>query len=945
MMCEDTEDYQYFQDKEQNNLIINALYEQKKSYINCDVVMKVCGKDIQAHSNVLAAASPYFNAFLSQDLPRQFSQRNPQVIEIQIDGSEPNMFYEEAVSNVIDFIYTGRLKIASSNVSQINEIAKIMQMTSIVRFCEMFLKGTKLSQTDHCLVTADAGTNTDVTVLKAKPQDLFSALTNKPEHCHKNTSKCIPYYDLANKLVSSPRFCYNKLISVSCQVTPRLLGLETDPIQTRDEKTQTINSNISKVYSKIHPVSIRKRGRPRKSEAEHEDQQLEDDFLTNTNDENLTSREPGHESCDTEINQLNTDENNCSVRRSKRTPKPSHKIQDVVKLYKISDIIGDNHSKENVQMICPFTSNPNQSSAECPETILVSPTDDIDRIVTSKDNDSLDTGDAAAVGLIQNNIVNDMSIDNENENSLPCKNEPEDIYMTDSGDDAMYKESQELGNINSDLQCAARIKSQIMYCEKCNFKSKLVRQMANHKKLHRLEQNICFYCDREFANRQLVTEHMEQHKGPLPFYCHICESRFKNQTQLKMHLPKHFDNKPFSCDLCNARFKWKHALKGHMLVHSNIKRHLCDICGYATRHKCQLKAHRLIHTGQTYKCDRVGCTFQATKTQNLKYHMLTHTREKPHQCEVCGQAFSLIKNLHRHMLLHSATRHLCSQCDFTTTRIDKLKEHQLKQHAIGTPPEKRIRVSDQVNVIGTFHNDINNPQMINIQMNDSLLNTSVIGNSQLMHNTHAIQVLDNQHASRIQLEDHSSLAPIIDGINAATMEPTHVKPDSGAVPVSGIVSMDPSVTSMIPISTTLLEQFPVSVAAQLLSAHNLLDTTENGGLKIVHAGRTIFIAQNSRQQETYVPIQEFTNHITAGTSVTNIGFEKMLQLQHGITHDYNATVNQVIGLTQPGNDVNKDNHIAEWDHVTDSKEIGIDQRINDKCDHGNPVTEHDNTSV
>lgn len=40
--------------------------------------------------------------------------------------------------------------------------------------------------------------------------------------------------------------------------------------------------------------------------------------------------------------------------------------------------------------------------------------------------------------------------------------------------------------------------------------------------------------------------------------------------------------------------------------------------------------------------------------------------------------------------------HRCFQCDFASTRYDKLKEHQLKLHGFGTPPEKRVRISDMV---------------------------------------------------------------------------------------------------------------------------------------------------------------------------------------------------------------------------------------------------------
>ncbi len=81
-----------FCDKQQNDAIIRALFQQKDSATFCDVIMKVCGRDIHAHSSILAAASPYFNTFLRQDLPRQFSQRSPQVSKVTPGGGAVQHF-------------------------------------------------------------------------------------------------------------------------------------------------------------------------------------------------------------------------------------------------------------------------------------------------------------------------------------------------------------------------------------------------------------------------------------------------------------------------------------------------------------------------------------------------------------------------------------------------------------------------------------------------------------------------------------------------------------------------------------------------------------------------------------------------------------------------------------------------------------------------------------
>lgn len=110
-----------------------------------------------------------------------------------------------------------------------------------------------------------------------------------------------------------------------------------------------------------------------------------------------------------------------------------------------------------------------------------------------------------------------------------------------------------------------------------------------------------------------------------------------------------------------SRFKWKHALTSHMITHSKNKKFLCQDCGFATSHASVLKNHLRTHTGQMLKCLLPGCHFETIRKENLLQHQLTHSKEKPHQCDVCGKAFSLVKNLRRHMKQHdfNALKHKC----------------------------------------------------------------------------------------------------------------------------------------------------------------------------------------------------------------------------------------------------------------------------------------------
>lgn len=132
-----------FRDPDQNNRLLSILNEQRATSRFCDVVLKVREDHIFAHSNVLAAASPYFGSFLGlgPDSPRAFCEKSPQVIEIQIDGADAGSCYGNAVRHVVEYMYTCSLEINNVIITQIAEIARIMQIQRVLDYCERFLKG------------------------------------------------------------------------------------------------------------------------------------------------------------------------------------------------------------------------------------------------------------------------------------------------------------------------------------------------------------------------------------------------------------------------------------------------------------------------------------------------------------------------------------------------------------------------------------------------------------------------------------------------------------------------------------------------------------------------------------------------------------------------------------------------------------------------------------
>lgn len=584
-MASDVERNAVFEHENLISSILDHLNEQRIASRFCDVILRVCGEQIFAHSNVLAAASPYFGSFLGQgqDLPRAFSQKTPQIIEIHIDGSEGDSGYGDAVRKVVDFMYTSKIELAYGILTQVMEIAKIMQMDMIIEYCDRFQKG-------------EDG-NMDKLATKNKNADITTQTSSSKANDTAKSSKSGNESTTGNKMIHTPK---------------------------------------------------RKRGRPRK--------QVENEAVLNgvesSNDQvpDPENHLPENEDGSDEINKETDDET------AGADDKTSNKDDEDVPN---DDDNGDDNEDD----------------------------DSIDENISSWIVER--TGSGRPVRVPSKYRYSVRKSMNTRMDHIP-KKAPGEIY---SCPDCPYT-SDRLFHFRRHRQ-AHNNDNKKYNCDECDFTSAKLKALNSHKREHLHAANRCSYCDFNAADDDALQQHLQKHSGPNPFFCNVCDMKFKSKNQLKTHLPKHSEDKPYVCDVCGNGFKWKHALKNHMITHSNRKDHLCDICGFSTAHKSQLKAHHLIHSGETFKCTVLGCSFQATKRQNLKYHMLTHTHEKPHQCEICGQSFSLSKNMKRHMLLHTNMRpYQCEHCRFSTTRYDKLKEHLLKQHGEGELPQRRHRLSD-----------------------------------------------------------------------------------------------------------------------------------------------------------------------------------------------------------------------------------------------------------
>ncbi|XP_028316663.1 zinc finger and BTB domain-containing protein 8B [Gouania willdenowi] len=110
--------------------LLYELNEQRKRDFFCDCSIVVEGRVFKAHRNVLFAGSGYFRALLVhylQDNGQRYSTASLDIVTA------------DAFSNILDFLYSGRLALSRSNVIEVMSAASYLQMTDLVNFCKAYI--------------------------------------------------------------------------------------------------------------------------------------------------------------------------------------------------------------------------------------------------------------------------------------------------------------------------------------------------------------------------------------------------------------------------------------------------------------------------------------------------------------------------------------------------------------------------------------------------------------------------------------------------------------------------------------------------------------------------------------------------------------------------------------------------------------------------------------
>lgn len=111
--------------------VSRKLDEFRKSDLLCDVTVRAEGQDFPAHRCMLSAGSPYFRALFTSELKARESEDNLiQLTEVTCD----------AFSEVLQFIYTGKATINSSNAQDVVIAADYLIIPSLKSKASHFLQ-------------------------------------------------------------------------------------------------------------------------------------------------------------------------------------------------------------------------------------------------------------------------------------------------------------------------------------------------------------------------------------------------------------------------------------------------------------------------------------------------------------------------------------------------------------------------------------------------------------------------------------------------------------------------------------------------------------------------------------------------------------------------------------------------------------------------------------
>lgn len=112
-----------------------------------------------------------------------------------------------------------------------------------------------------------------------------------------------------------------------------------------------------------------------------------------------------------------------------------------------------------------------------------------------------------------------------------------------------------------------------------------------HNKPHMERNNICPFdqCNKDFARKQDMADHLNSHTGMKPYSCNRCKRNFSSQSSFSHHKATCF--RKVECSECNQKFTSKSTLYDHQKSEHKVEAFVCA-CGKRYKWRTNLARHR-----------------------------------------------------------------------------------------------------------------------------------------------------------------------------------------------------------------------------------------------------------------------------------------------------------------------------------------------------------------
>ena len=156
-------------------------------------------------------------------------------------------------------------------------------------------------------------------------------------------------------------------------------------------------------------------------------------------------------------------------------------------------------------------------------------------------------------------------------------------------------------------------------CHRCELTAKHIKFFCRHLKNHVNPVRFASSAFRSARNNAVSSSASDSGAAVVAFACKVCHKSFQRQEYVHAHMKQH-EEKSFPCPVCGKKFTYKCNLKSHLVTHSDQKPFQCEGCHKEFKRQEQLTCHARIHdpSKSPFRC--YICGKGLTRKQNLRQH-------------------------------------------------------------------------------------------------------------------------------------------------------------------------------------------------------------------------------------------------------------------------------------------------------------------------------------